>query len=248
MAELWKKRINGTLYEVRGAGASRRLYENGVFHSQYNPRNPVTGGVWDLLMLPAFFYPPDTIKRVLVLGVGGGAVIRQLQYFIGPEHLIGVDLNAVHLALAKRFFGIRGRNISLHEDNALHWLRRYRGKGFDLIIDDVFAEQEGEPVRAINANAVWAGLLLRNLNAGGALAVNFISPRELRDSAFVSNQRVRNRLKTCLQLTAPLDENAVGVFMRKHCKPGDLRRRLSGVRFLDPALKSNKLRYRARSV
>jgi len=61
---------------VRSAGYSLRLYTDGVFHTQYNPGNPLTGHIWDLLMLPAFFYEPDTIKRVLVLGVGGVASIQ----------------------------------------------------------------------------------------------------------------------------------------------------------------------------
>jgi spermidine synthase len=75
---LWERRIGGTLYQVRNAGRTRRLYTNGVFHSQYNPARPVTGSVWDLLLLPAFFYAPGELRRVLVLGVGGGAVIQQM--------------------------------------------------------------------------------------------------------------------------------------------------------------------------
>lgn len=105
MAILWQKTIKDTRYEVRTAGQTRRLYTDGVFHSQFNPEHEVTGGVWDVLMLPAFFYPPETIKRVLVLGVGGGAVIHQLQRYIKPEEIIGVELNPVHIMLAKNILG-----------------------------------------------------------------------------------------------------------------------------------------------
>ena len=104
MAILWQKQQAGVLYEVRIAGNSRRLYTDGVFHSQYNPNTPVTGSVWDLLMLPAFFYPPNTIKRILVLGVGGGTIIQLLKRFVNPETITGVELNPVHLYVAKRFF------------------------------------------------------------------------------------------------------------------------------------------------
>ncbi len=75
MAIVWSKKVAETRYEVRSAGSPLRLYTDGVFHSQYNPEQLLTGHVWDLLMLPAFFYPKNTIKRVLVLGVGGGAVV-----------------------------------------------------------------------------------------------------------------------------------------------------------------------------
>lgn len=68
MSLIWSKNVSGVQYEVRSAGSSKRLYTNGVFHSQYNPVQKITGHVWDLLMIPAFFYPQNTIKKVLVLG------------------------------------------------------------------------------------------------------------------------------------------------------------------------------------
>ncbi|WP_455217906.1 hypothetical protein, partial [Kaarinaea lacus] len=87
MAIVWHKKISGTCYEVRKAGNSIRLYTDGVFHSQYNPHRPVTGSVWDLLMLPAFFTNIDKISRVLVLGVGGGSVIQLLHRYVKPDEI-----------------------------------------------------------------------------------------------------------------------------------------------------------------
>ncbi|QKQ25565.1 hypothetical protein [Candidatus Reidiella endopervernicosa] len=58
MALLWYRKEGESRYEVRSAGATRRLYTNGVFHSQYNPNRPISGSVWGLLMLPALYYPP----------------------------------------------------------------------------------------------------------------------------------------------------------------------------------------------
>ena len=90
-------------YQVRTAGRTRRLYTNGVFHSQYNPANPVTGHVWDLLMIPAFFHAPDSVQRVLVLGVGGGAVIGLLRRFVSPAAVVGFELSPLHVFVARRF-------------------------------------------------------------------------------------------------------------------------------------------------
>ena len=56
MAVLFEKVANGRVYQVRSAGNSRRLYTDGVFHSQYNPNHIITGSVWDLLFLPSQFY------------------------------------------------------------------------------------------------------------------------------------------------------------------------------------------------
>ena len=114
--------------------------------------------VFSLLMLPVFFYPPDTIKRVLVLGVGGGAVFHSLRYFINPELMVGVELDDVHLKIARRFFDLKGQGIELHTADAMHWMQHYTGAKFDLIIDDVFAEQDRQPLQVTTATQQWLAM------------------------------------------------------------------------------------------
>src|SRR5690606_38618268 len=154
MALIWSKRHGNVNYEVRSAGNTRRLYSNGVFHSSYNPSRAITGGVWDLLMMPAFLYPPGAIRRVLLLGVGGGTVIRQLQAFVRPREIVAVDLDPVHLDVARRFFGVRGEDARLVHADAREWLDADDSR-YDLVIDDLFGERDGEPVRAVTADAAW---------------------------------------------------------------------------------------------
>lgn len=248
MALLWSKQAGGTRYEVRTAGNSRRLYTDGVFHSQYNPANPITGSVWDLLLLPAFFYAPGQIKRVLVLGVGGGAVIRQLLHFIDPDEVVGVELNATHLMLAKKYFGLRHKKITLIQNDARRWLSDYRGAKFDIIIDDIFGEDNGMPVRALPADSKWFGLLLKHLKRHGAVVSNFISSRELNHCAYCTNDKVRRRFVSAFRLTTPVTENAVGVFLRIPAQSSQLRGRILAHPALARAVKRKKLRYNIRSL
>lgn len=223
MAVLWEKEKDGNRYQVRSAGSTRRLYTNGVFHSQYNPNQPLTGGVWDLLLTPAFFYKPGSIRRVLVLGVGGGAVIQQLRHYVWPDSITGVELNPVHLYVARKFFRIPGHGIDLVEADAVDWLKQYRGPKFDMIIDDLFGgDEQGEPVRAVKMTAAWAKLLLKHLQKDGMLVANFISPGELRASACVTNPAIACRFATAYQLTNMMEENAVGAFLRQPSTPGKI--------------------------
>ena len=100
MATLWNQTIDGNHYEVRSAGASIRLYRNGVHHSQWNPDRPLCGSVWDLLALPALHRPVGEVERVLVLGFGAGAVARQLRELVAPTTVVGVEMDPVHLTIA----------------------------------------------------------------------------------------------------------------------------------------------------
>ncbi|MGH1471199.1 MAG: spermidine synthase [Cellvibrionaceae bacterium] len=175
-------------YQVRSAGNSLRLYTNGVFHSQYNPLYPIGGTIWDLLALPAI-YSTHKIKRVLLLGVGGGAVIQQLKSLIDCEEIVGIELDPIHIKIAKKYFKVtakknnisksrdKNRNqnkkkpckVTLHCADAIKWLKEYRGKKFDLIIDDLFFEEEGVPQRAVAADSQWCGLIAKHCHTSERL-------------------------------------------------------------------------------
>jgi spermidine synthase len=247
MSVLWERRVSGTLYQVRTAGRTLRLYTNGVFHSQYNPDRPTTGSVWDLLLLAAFFYAPGELRRVLVLGVGGGAVIRQLQQFVQPELIVGVELSAVHLSIARRFFGVQGEGVVLQQADALAWLRDYRGPGFDMIVDDLFADADGEPQRAVFADNDWVSSLSRRLSAHGMIVSNFASSLELDVSAYRTHAGCRRRFQSAFHLSTVQNYNAVGAFLKKSVGTRQLRERLKRIPALDPR-KAAGLRYRIRTL
>jgi spermidine synthase len=214
MAILWQKNLNGTSYQVRTAGQSRRLYTDGVFHSQFHPARATAGGIWDLLMLPALFYSPQKIQRVLVLGVGGGAVIRQLHRYIEPAEIVGVELNPVHLEVAQRFFGVDKSMAQLHQADAIQWVRDYDGPKFDMIIEDLFGEEHGEPVRAIKADKDWCRCLSKLLTRDGMLVLNFIDRPEMRHSECLSRQNLSRNFKSAFLLTLPKYENVIVALLK----------------------------------
>jgi predicted membrane-bound spermidine synthase len=218
-AILWQDEIEGTRYEVRAAGSTRRLYTGGVFHSQLNLRHLVTGGVWDVMMLPAFFSAPGTLERVALLGVGGGAVARQLLHFLEPEEVVGIDLNPVHLEIARRYFGLNDERVKLHVADAIKWMRAYRGAPFDLIIEDLYGEKRGEPLRAIAPSTRWMTTLLRHLTPAGTLVMNFTSREELRESAFFTDPGLAVQFDAAFELSHPSHDNAVGAFLRRSVSP-----------------------------
>lgn len=248
MAVMWEKRTDDKHYEVRTAGGSRRLYTNGVFHSQYNPNNPITGNVWDLILLPIFFYKPAEIKRVLMLGVGGGAVVQQLNYFIEPDEIVGVEYDPIHIEIAERFFNLQQENVSLHQSDAVEWLNNYQGPRFDMIIDDLFGEEDGEPSRAVAVTNQWARKLFSNVNKTGMVVSNFISQKELKGSAYRHDRLLQSRIKSSFVLSNPYYENAIGAFLGKPVQSRDLRDRLQAIPLFNSRHKLSKLNYRIRQL
>ena len=127
MAVIWQKKFKGDKYEVRTAGNSVRLYSNGVFHSHYNPNHALTNSIWDLLMLPALFQPEGSVKRILLMGVGGGSVIKLFHKYLSPEHITGVEINPIHVSVAKRYFKLTKHEANLICDDAISWICNYQG-------------------------------------------------------------------------------------------------------------------------
>jgi spermidine synthase len=248
MAILWQKKINDNRYEIRSAGRTRRLYTNGVCHSEFNPVQVFTGSIWDLLVLPSWFYRPQAIRRVLVLGVGGGAVLLQLDRLLEAEALIGIEADPVHLYLAERFFGSAGPGITCVRSEARAWLGDYAGEGFDMIIDDLYVDDGDDPVRAIDVDGGWAELLLRHLRPEGLLTVNFASRRELLDSALFAKARYNRRFASVFQMTTPLLDNHVGVFAGRASSSRTLRDRILRNPAIERAVRNRRIRYRIRQL
>lgn len=222
MAVIYTCLADGVRYEIRAHGRSIRLYTNKVLHTQYHPEHRVSGGVWDLLAMPALAL--DKVKNVLLLGVGGGAAIHILRDWCPGVEVIGVELNPVHLRLARRFFDLKGSGITLHEGDAREFVLNHGKNRFDLVIEDLFGGNHGQPDRSFDADRAWCNALGRLVSSDGALVMNTLGRKQLRTSAFVTDQAVGKQWASHLCLTLPAYENHVGAFFRRPVSPMDLRR------------------------
>ncbi|WP_455211733.1 hypothetical protein, partial [Kaarinaea lacus] len=124
----------------------------------------------------------------------------------------------------------------------------YRGDKFHMIIDDVFAEQDGSPVRAVSADRQWFSAWLKHLNAKGVVVCNFISSREMKQCAYFTDPKLRQKFASAFQLTTPVTENSVGVFLKISAESAQLRNSINTHPRLGRAVKTKKLRYHIRRI
>lgn len=209
MALLWEKKNGDVHYEVRSAGNSRRLYTNGVLHSAYNPQQPLTGSIWDLLFLPALYCRRENLKRILILGAGGGAVMNLLNRYVEPEHIIAVDIDAVHLMVAEKYFNAGQSNVELVHADAIEWVRGYRGAAFDMVIEDLFIEQDQQPIRLMHEDKSWLRSLRALTTDDGTLVINHGDSSEAR----FTRGAIPASVRIC-QFSQPLLQNRVLVLRR----------------------------------
>lgn len=239
MALVWAHDVGGRHYEIRRAGRSTRLYTNGVLHTQYHPGRVFGGGVWDLLGLPALWRADARLSGILLLGLGGGAVVRQLHELVKWDRFVAIERNAVHLEIGRRFFGLDAVPAELVERDAGGWMDANPEAKFDLVIDDLFSDTHGEARRSVPLSREWYRRLRGLLTERGILVVNFASSGDL-ERRIRRISAIKRDFTSVYKLTLPAYGNAVAAMLRDDGEPADLARALEAIR---PRRKTAKLRY-----
>lgn len=243
MAVLWSKRIHDTHYEVRSAGATVRLYSNGVLHSQYNPNKPISGAIWDLLLLPGFCseQPP---KNILVLGLGGGTLVHLIRLFFPDSQITCVEIDKTHIQIAKRWFNLPKKNVRTIEGEAYGFLKS-DSNTYDWIIDDVFQHVTGDPERGFpldEAQRLYETRLAKN----GILSLNVIGRKQLIQTKKLLALSVFN---DGLQFSHPLYDNRIVCLMPKSelsnsDQTKQIKERFNQHKLLDQSRRTCRLKYK----
>lgn len=78
------------------------------------------------------------VRRVLIIGLGGGSLVKQFARFYPGVEVDAVEVDPVVAQVAERFFGVRtSRNVRIHVADGRTFLRRSSEK-WDLIVVDVY--------------------------------------------------------------------------------------------------------------
>ena len=126
-------------------------------------------------MFASYLYRPDP-RRVLIVGLGGGAMVRFLTHHEPQVQIDAVEIDPAVVRLADQFFGVRsGGNVRIHTADAVTFVESTADR-FDLILMDAFLRPSGDT----DATGVPAGLktkaflsrLKGALTPGGVVAFN----------------------------------------------------------------------------
>ncbi len=156
------------------------LFVDGSCASFWEPGVDMTGGSWDLLAAPVLLASTERAPRVLLLGVGGGTVIRVVRALRPDADVVGVDLDAEVLAVARREFALDTLGAFITCANAQHLLRDLPDtQRFDVIIDDIYERGDADMCKPDG----WRATLrraVRCLNPGGVLVCNALDVGDAR--------------------------------------------------------------------
>ncbi len=126
-------------------------------------------------MFASYLYQPHP-RRVLIVGLGGGAMVRFLTHHEPQVQIDAVEIDPAVVRLADQYFGVRsGGNVRVHTADAVAFVESTADR-YDLILMDAFLRPSGDtdatgvPTRL--KTLAFLGRLQRALAPGGVVAFN----------------------------------------------------------------------------
>ncbi|MBX3024765.1 methyltransferase domain-containing protein [bacterium] len=155
------------------------LFVDGSCASVWRPGRAITEGSWDLLAAPVLLVAGQA-PRVLLLGVGGGTVIRVIRALRPAAAVTAIDLDREVLAVARRAFALDRLGATIVCAEADAYLRSLPAPArFDVVIDDIY-ERAGAAMRKPRGWPATLRRALARLRPGGVLVCNALDRRDAR--------------------------------------------------------------------
>jgi predicted membrane-bound spermidine synthase len=170
--------LYGYLQVRRDAQGRTRLLTNEslAYQSVWPSAGILTGGVWDHLALTPALTSPRGELRVLVVGLAGGTVARQIHEAYSPVALVfihGIELDPSLIVAARRYFGLDSiPRLSIETRDARVAVESLEER-FDVILVDVY---RGIYLPPHLVTREFFQTCRRHLKSGGVLAMNLAGP------------------------------------------------------------------------
>ncbi|HUK60570.1 MAG TPA: methyltransferase domain-containing protein [Stellaceae bacterium] len=103
-------------------------------------------------------------QSVLLLGLGGGAMLRHLEAYLPETSVVAVERDPAVIAIAREHFRVRGKIVRA---DAEEWVVGRRGE-FDVVLVDLYDSGGGAPV----SDGFWDDCFAA-LRPGGCMGVNW---------------------------------------------------------------------------
>lgn len=159
---------------VRRAGERVDLEVEGATFATWHPRHAFTGYSWDALAAAALLRSSGPPASVLLLGLGGGTVTRQLRALLPAVRLVGVEIDAGVIDLARTYMALDEQRVEVHIEDAYGYLAR-TAEQFDVVLDDLFLTGPDDVVRTRVPQGETLKLLRARVAPGGLFVANLIT-------------------------------------------------------------------------
>lgn len=111
---------------------------------------------------------PGSVRSIVMLGLGGGEMLRQASLVIPDAELIGVEIDHDTIELARTEFHLPPK-VNVIEQDAIDWISEQPAGAYDVIMVDLFVDSEMVPE---STRTVFFADCAKALRPGGLFLIN----------------------------------------------------------------------------
>lgn len=149
--------------------------------SLYTPGTSYTKSPYDVFgLLPYLIESKEKKLSVLLLGLGGGNIVRLFEEHLGNQFsfdITAVEIDPVVVQMAKQYFDLDQLDVKIVIDDARHFLRNDKNS-YDIVVIDAYTHETQIPVML--ATQEFFQQVQSRLQPGGVLGINAFAFRESR--------------------------------------------------------------------
>lgn len=184
----------------------------GAVHAWWHRERFLTGLAWDNLCAACLLRPGGPPVSVLMLGLAGGTSLRALKRLVPGVRLTAVDYDAGIVELARAHMDLDRLGADIHQGDAYEYVRRHRGRRFDVVVDDVYQALDHDVARPGAWSSETAAALRRLVAPGGLMVVNLVTGSGHRAMQSAFRRQFKDLWPVVRSVTTPagLNEALVG--------------------------------------
>ena len=162
----------------------------GGTHATWSRSRILTGYIWDALTAAILLQPGPENKRILVLGFGGGTVVRQILHFLPSANVTAVEIDPMMLEIAATYMA----TDTLHAKILLgdgYAFAETSPPVFDVVLDDIFIGLQTGVTRPSPLFEDAIQQTIKCLKPGGLFVANMITGQSTHNAVQRSKRSFR---------------------------------------------------------
>lgn len=176
-----ESKFNGKVSVIKSIAWGTYIQVNGLTQS-----GGVVNGVWKST-LKNIKRKNLEIKKILILGLGGGSVAILSQKFWKDAKIVGVDIDPVMVDMGRKHLGLNKLEMEIHIGDAFKYLKANKDK-YDLVIIDMY---KGDEVPGELKSDEFLEIIKANLDEKGIAVFNRLYFGEKRPEAMRFGEKLQ---------------------------------------------------------
>jgi spermidine synthase len=195
---------------VRVTRTGRRIDMDvaGATFATWHPTHLLTGYSWDAVTAGCLLHPTGSPKTILMLGLAGGTVARQLRQLLPEAAITAVEIDPGLVRLARRHMQLDELDIEILIADAYAYIAR-SDRAYDVVIDDIYLTGPDDVERPQAVKGRTLERLCEVTRPDGVLVANMITDGAHQRHFLTASQAFADTFPRVANIEAPRGFNTI---------------------------------------